>query len=69
MLDDDEVALVLVGNADLVEEKFGWLAHDHGAEELTSEPGSTTRGDAGLDNGYLEVGTLGGERKGSRETA
>lgn len=58
MLHNDKVTLVLVGNTNVVEESLGRLAHDHGAEELTTEPGTASRGDASLDNCNLQVGTL-----------
>ena len=67
MLDNNEIALVLVRDANLVQEELGRLAHDHGTEELATEPGATTRRNASLDNGNLEVGALGCERECSRE--
>ena len=42
MLDDDVGALVLEGDTQLGQELVGRLAHHHGAEELSSEPGTTT---------------------------
>lgn len=42
VLDDDIVALIFICDANLLEEALGRLAHDHGAEELTTEPGTTT---------------------------
>ena len=42
MLDDDEVAFVFVGDAQVCEEGVGGLAHHHGGEELAAEPGATT---------------------------
>lgn len=58
MLHNNVVTFVLVRNAEVVEERISWLAHDHGAEELAAEPGTASRGDAGLYEGNLQVGTL-----------
>lgn len=69
MLHDDEVALVVVGDAEVVEECLGGLAHDHGAEELAAEPGAAAWSHAGLDDGDLEVGTLLGELVGGAQSA
>lgn len=72
VLDDDEVgvwAIVLVRDTDLTQEGIGGLPHDHGAEELTSEPSASTWSDTSLDNGDLEVWTGLGEAVGGRETA
>jgi hypothetical protein len=69
MLNDDKVTFILVRHTNLVQEELCRLAHDHGAEELTTEPGTTTGGNASFDNGNLEVGTLGGECVSGRKTA
>jgi hypothetical protein len=69
MLHDDKVALIFVRHANLVQELLSGLAHHHGAEELATEPGTTARGNTGLNHGDLEVGTLGGERVCRAETA
>ncbi|KAJ3478004.1 hypothetical protein NLG97_g8692 [Lecanicillium saksenae] len=58
VFDDDVVALVLVGDANLAEEGVGGLAHDHGGEELAAEPGAAAGADRGLDDGDLEVRAL-----------
>jgi hypothetical protein len=65
VLDSDPVTVVLVGDTKLVEEQLGRLAHDHGAEQLATEPSTTTRGDAGFDNGDLKVRALGCEHESS----
>ncbi|KAH0194444.1 Thi4-domain-containing protein, partial [Aureobasidium melanogenum] len=60
VLDDNVVAVIavlLVVDANLAEEGISRLAHDHGREELATEPGTTTRADTGLDDGNLEVRT------------
>lgn len=69
MLHNYEVAFVLVWNTEIVEESFGGLSHHHGAEELASEPGTASGGDAGFDDGNLQVGTLLAEHVGSAKTA
>lgn len=68
VLDGDPVTIVLVRDAQLVEEELSRLAHDHGAEELATEPRATTRSDASFDDGDLEVRTLGCEHESSGET-
>lgn len=46
VLDDDVLVLGLVGDTDLLKEGLGGLVgrgtHDHGGEELSSQPGTTT---------------------------
>ena len=54
VLDNHVVTLVLVGHVEPVQQGLGGLAHDHGAEQLATQPGSTTRGNAGLDDGNLQ---------------
>lgn len=61
VLDDDEVALVLEGDADLAQEHVGRLAHHHGGEELPAEPGAAAGRDARLDEGDAQVGPQRGE--------
>lgn len=71
MLDNDVVAVVailLVSDTDLAEEGISRLAHDHGREELTTEPSTTTRADTGLDDGNLQVRASLGQAVCSRET-
>ena len=58
MLHNHVVALIFVRHAEVIQEGIGRLAHDHGAEELATEPCSTARRDTCLDDGDLEVGTL-----------
>jgi hypothetical protein len=69
VLDNHVVTLVLVGNTDLAEESISGLAHDHGGEELTSEPSTTTRRHGSLDDGDLEIGTLLAQDVSSAKTA
>ena len=71
VLDGDIVRVlagILIRHTDLPEESVGRLAHNHGGEELATEPGTTTRGDIGLDNGNLQVRTGLGQTVGCRET-
>lgn len=58
MLHNHVVALIFVRHAEVIQEGIGRLAHDHGAEELATEPCSTSRRDTCLDDGNLEVGTF-----------
>ena len=53
MLDDDVVALILIGDLELVEQVVRGLADDHGGEELTAQPGASAGGDVLLDDGNL----------------
>jgi hypothetical protein len=62
------LASVLVRHADLPQEGIGRLAHDHSREELTTEPSATTRGDIGLDDGNLQIGTGLCQAVGGRKT-
>lgn len=55
MLDDNEVSLIIVRNTKVVQEDFGRLTHDHGAEELATEPSTTTGSDTRLNDGNLQV--------------
>lgn len=68
VLDGDPFAVILVRDANLVKEEVSRLAHDHSAEELTTEPGTTARSDTCFDNGDLEVRTLGCEHESSGQT-
>ena len=69
VLDDHVGALVFIGDTDLAEEGVGGLAHDHGGEELTTEPGATAGRDGGFNDSDTEVGTLRGEDVGGAEAA
>lgn len=72
MLDGDVVgvlAIVLIRHTDLPQEGVGGLAHDHGGEELTTEPSATTGGDVSLDDGNLQVGAGLSQAVGGGETA
>lgn len=55
MLDNHVVALVFVWNVKLVEEQIYWLTHDHGREQLASQPASSSWSNVGLDDDYLLV--------------
>jgi len=71
MLDNDIVAVItifLVLDTDLAEESISRLAHDHGREELATEPSTTTRADAGFDDGNLQVRASLGQAVSGRET-
>lgn len=69
VLDDHKVALVFVGDAQVVEERVGRLPHHHGAEELASEPGAAAGRDAGFHDGDLEVRSLLAEHVGGAQAA
>lgn len=68
VLDSNPLAVILVRDAELIEEEMGGLAHNHGAEELATQPSTTTRSNTGFDDGDLKVGTLGGEHESGGET-
>ena len=55
VLDDDVVALVLVGHVQLVQEAVRGLAHHHGAEQLPAQPGAAAGGHALLDERHLRT--------------
>ena len=55
VLDDDVVALVLIGHVELVQEVVRRLAHHHGAEQLPAQPGAAARGHALLDQRHLHM--------------
>lgn len=69
MLHDNVVTFVFVRDAEVVQESIGRLAHDHGAEELTTEPGTAAWRDACLDDGDLEVGAFLRELVGGAQAA
>jgi hypothetical protein len=69
MLHGNPVAVVLIRNTNLVEEQLGWLAHDHGAEELAAKPSTSARSDTGFNDGNLEVGALGSKHISRRKSA
>lgn len=56
VLDDHIVALILVGDIELVQEVVRGLAHHHGAEELASQPCAAARSHALLNECHLQVG-------------
>lgn len=71
VLDSDVVgvlASVLIRHTNLPQEGIGRLAHDHGREELTTEPSTSARGDVGLHDSNLQVGTSLCQAVGSRQT-
>ena len=53
MLDDDVVTLVLIWHTQFVEQVVRGLAHNHGAEELASQPGATAWRHTLLNDGHL----------------
>ena len=55
VLDDDVVALVLIGHIELVQEVVRGLAHHHGAEQLPTQPGAAARCHALLDERHLRM--------------
>lgn len=69
VLDHHESPLVLVRDAEPVEEQMCRLAHDHGGEQLTAQPGPAARRDSGLDQGHAQVRPGRGEVKCRREAA
>jgi len=62
------LASVLVRHTDLSQESISRLTHDHGREELATEPSTATRGDIGLDDSNLQIRTCLCQAIGGRET-
>lgn len=59
VLDDDIVLIaVLEWDADLGKEVVAGLADNHGREELTAQPGTSSGGDALLNDGDLDIRVL-----------
>lgn len=58
MLDHHVVVLLVVLDADLVQEDVGRLADHHGGEELPAEPRSAAGADGLLDDGDADGGVL-----------
>ena len=56
MLHDHEIALIIIGDPELVQERISGLAHNHGAEELASKPSSTPWSNTRLNDRYLQIG-------------
>ena len=56
MLDDNIVALILIGDIELVQKVVGRLADHHGTEELASQPCTTSRRHTLLNEGNLRNG-------------
>lgn len=54
VLDDNEVTLVLIGHLKLVQDGVCRLAHNHGAEQLASQPCAAAWGNPLLDDGHLD---------------
>lgn len=69
VLYDNEISFVFEGNTELNQESVSGLAHNHGAEELATEPSSTTRRDRSLNDSDFEVGTCFAEHVCRRQTA
>lgn len=71
MLDDNIVLVVrvlLIWDTELSEEGIRRLPHDHSRKQLTTEPSTAARGNAGLHYGDLQVGTRLGKAVGSAQT-
>mmetsp|Transcript_74254 Transcript_74254/g.212837 ORF Transcript_74254/g.212837 Transcript_74254/m.212837 type:complete len:376 (+) Transcript_74254:113-1240(+) len=58
MLAHDIVALVIVGDVQLIEQRVPRLAHDHRAEELSADPATATRRHTLLDDGHFHIRVL-----------
>jgi hypothetical protein len=69
VLHNDEVSFILERNSEVSQESISRLAHNHGAEELTTKPSSTSRRDGSLNDGDLEIGTSLAKHVSSAETA
>jgi hypothetical protein len=69
VLDNDKVSIILVRNAEVVEERIRGLSHNHSGEELSTQPGTTSGRDTSLNDSNLQVGTLLAEDVGGRKTA
>ena len=68
VLDNDVAAFVLKGHTELLEELVGWLADDHGREELTSQPSTATWGNSSLEDGDVQVWAVLGQMVGTAQT-
>ena len=68
VLDSNPVTVVLVWDTKLVEKQLSGLAHDHSAEELATEPCTSTGSNTGFNNGDLEVRALGCEHESGGKT-
>jgi hypothetical protein len=55
MLHNYKVPFVFIWDSKVIEEGVGRFTHHHGAEELTTEPGTASRGDAGFDDCDLQI--------------
>ena len=69
MLHNNEVSLILKWDTEINQECISRLAHNHSAEELATEPSSTTWRDGSLNDGNLEIRTSFTEHVGSAQTA
>lgn len=54
MLDDNEVAFILVRDFELIEDGVCWLSDNHCAEQLAAQPCATAWGNPLLDDGHLD---------------
>ena len=59
VLDDHKVALILICNLQLIHDVVCRLAQHHGAEQLATQPGTATGGNALLNNRNLQRGGRG----------
>jgi hypothetical protein len=69
MLHNNEVSLILEWDTEVDQECISRLTHNHSAEELSTEPCSTTWRDGGFNDGDLEIRTSLAEHVGSAQTA
>ena len=53
MLDDDEVAFVLIRHLELIKDGVCRLSDNHCAEQLATQPCTTAWGNSLLDDGHL----------------
>jgi len=68
VLDNHKVSLIFKGHAKVIQESISRLSHDHGAEELATEPSSTSWRNRGFNDGNLEVWTSFAQHVSSTET-
>ena len=69
MLHNHKVSFVLEWHTKISQESISGLAHDHGAEQLATEPSSASWRDGSFNDGNLEVRTSLAEHISSAETA
>jgi hypothetical protein len=69
MLHNNEISLIFKRDTEVNQECISRLAHNHCAEELATEPSSTTWRDGSFNDGNLEIRTSFAEHVGSAQTA